>query len=137
MAANLTNKGQEIAIAGSTAPNGGIANLAVALRLYAGTSAPSKSGAGFNQLVAGNGYPVGGWVISRASWTLTLSSGDRRATLSQISLTASGPISLIAGAYMVNAAGEVLGWWETAALYNMFAGDTIRLNLFLQSLPSA
>lgn len=137
MASNLTNKGQEIAVAGATAPTGGVANLAVALRLYDGTSLPTKSGVGFNQLVAGNGYPAGGWPISRADWTLTLSGGDRRITLAQRNLVAAGPISLLAGAYIVNAAGEVLAWWETASLYNMFAGDTIRIDLFLQALPSA
>jgi hypothetical protein len=128
MANNLTNLGQEYCLLGTNTPNGGIANLAAFIRLLAVGSVPDKNGSGFNQVAAGNGYPAGGFAISRPNWTLVLQSGDNLIRLVDILITAAGgSIPNIAGAYIVNAGGLPLGWWERSAL-TLASGDSLLLD---------
>ena len=129
MAAKLTNKGQEYLLHGTATPNGGLTNLATAVRLYDNTSVPNKNGSGFVQVASGNGYPVGGTLITRASWALALNLGDQRITLADIVLTASGGnIPNIAGAYFVDAGGLVLAWWERGSSLTLGPGETLTLD---------
>lgn len=129
MAAKLTNKGQEAMLYGTATPNGGLANLAAAIRLYDGTSTPNKNGTGFVQVTAGNGYAAGGTVITRGNWTLALDSGDNKLTLNDIVITASGGnIANVAGAYLVDAANNVLAWWERVAPATLAPGEVLTLD---------
>lgn len=129
MSNSMTNRGQEYALYGTATPNGGLANLITAIRLYAVGSTPNKNGTGFNQVASGNGYPVGGFAVSRANWTLVLLGLDQAIRLGDISLTAAGgPISNIAGAYAVDGAGNVLCWWERAAGLTLNSGDVVLLD---------
>ena len=129
MANALTNKGQELALMGTATPNGGIANLATAVKLFAAGSTPNKNGTGFNEVASGNGYPVGGFLITRANWVLLLLSGDQAIRLNDILVTAvGGPIANILGAYIVDAGGNVLGWWERATSVTLAPGDDLLLD---------
>lgn len=132
----MTNKGQEYALHGTAAPNGGLANLITAIRLFAVGSTPNKNGSGFTQVAALNGYPAGGFAVTRANWTLVLLGLDQAIRLADISVTAvGGSISHIAGAYAVDGAGNVLAWWERSPALTLAPGDSVLLDdLILKAL---
>lgn len=129
MASSMANKGQEYMLMGTTTPNGGIANLATALRLYDSTSTPNKNGTGFNQLAGGNGYTTGGVAITRSNWTLGFNGADRTMVLNDITFTATGgSLVNIAGAYLVDGSNNVLAWWERASPVTLTVGQPLTLD---------
>jgi len=129
MASSLTNKGEELALYGTATPNGGLANLISAIKLYSSTSTPNKNGTGFTEVAAGNGYPVGGYATTRANWTWSVVSGNGKIVRADINVAASGgSIPGIGGAYAINAAGDVLGWWERTSPITLAPGESINFD---------
>ncbi len=124
MANSLTHKGEELALKKSP---GSVAYLATAVRLFTGASAPDKDGTGFSEVANGNGYTTGGQVITQANWTYTALTS--KITLADQVWTASGgSIANVRGAYIVNAGGDVLAWWELTSAITLASGDTITLD---------
>lgn len=124
MANSLTNLGQDYALKGDGA-DGSLARLATALRLYDNTSTPAVDGTGFVEVANGNGYTTGGIAIGVGDWTLSTDAGNRKSTLADQVWTASGgSISNIAGAYLTDAGGNVLAWWERVSAITIASGDT-------------
>ncbi len=135
MASSLTNLGQEYMLMGTATPNGGIANLGVALRLYDNTSTPDKPAAGFVEVANGGGYTTGGIAVVRADWTMSLVTGNEQIVLSDKVWTASGGgIANIAGAYLTETGGAVLAWWERSTAITLAAGDTLTGHLLTIAL---
>lgn len=129
MANSLTNKGQEYALFGTVAPNGGLVNMITAIRLYAVGSVPVKNGSGFVEVANGNGYVAGGYAVARPNWALFLLGADQAVRLNDILVTAvGGSISNILGAYAVDAGGNALAWWERASGVTLVPGDTLLLD---------
>lgn len=132
MANQLTRKGVEtlleLASGGSTsAGESGIAFAATKIILMHSSSTPTSNptdatfgaiGAGgkdFFEVATGNGYTAGGNAIDETNWAYDAANG--RITLDDYTWTASGgTIAGIAGAFLANAADEVLGYWERTAL---------------------
>lgn len=126
MANSLTHKGEELALKSPTS-TGSIARIATAVRLFTGTSAPDKDGTGFTEVANGNGYTTGGKSITEANWTYTALTS--KITLADQVWTASGgSIENVKGAYIVNAGGDVLAWWELTTAITLASGDTITLD---------
>jgi len=118
-----TYKGEELEIYG-TASDGGFSRLATKLKLYKNTSTPAKDGTGFVQVVNGNGYTTGGKTISRANWLYL--SGPSRITLDdQVWTAGGGTIPDIAGAYLTNAADEVMAWWARDTVLTLLDGESV------------
>ncbi len=129
MANSLTNKGQEYCLYGTATPNGSLANLGTKLKLYDSTSTPNKNGTGFVEVANGNGYTTGGVAIVRADYALSLDTGNQKVQIADKVFTASGGSILnIAGAYLTDAADNVLAWWERSAAITIASGDTLTLD---------
>jgi hypothetical protein len=133
MANSLTNYGQQVALfsdknraSGSATNNGGVAQLGTSLRLYGSTSTPNVDGTGFVEVANGNGYTTGGATLTTASYTLSLSSGSAQVIITDHTWTASGgTIPNVNGAYLTDASGNVLAWWERATATTLADGDTL------------
>ncbi len=126
MASSLTNLGEQYALYGTATPNGGLANLIAAIRLYDSTSTPAKAGTGFNQVAAANGYPVGGYTTTRGNWTYSVAAGLGGIVRADLVLAASGgSIPNIAGAYAVDASNNVLCWWERSSPITLASGESL------------
>jgi hypothetical protein len=124
MANSLTSLGQDYALKGDGA-DGALARLATALRLYDSTSVPVWAGTGFVEVANANGYTTGGISIGVADWTLATDSGNRKMTLgNQVWTAAGGSIADILGAYLTDAGGNVLAWWERPSAITIASGDT-------------
>jgi hypothetical protein len=123
MASSLTYLGEKYALFGDGASNGSIARLATSLRLY--TTAPTKAGGGVE--ATGPGYASIG--ITTADWTPTPVPGPgvpMQIKLTNKTWTATGDIPNVAGAYLTDAGGNVVCWWErSAGAVSMVAGDTL------------
>jgi hypothetical protein len=118
-----TYKGEELEIYGS-ASDGGFARMATKLKLYKSGSTPAKDGTGFTEVDPGYGYTTGGKAVSRANWAYL--SGPSRITLAdQVWTAAGGSIPDIAGAYLTNAADEVMAWWERTPPLTLLDGESI------------
>lgn len=131
MSNSLTQKGQDYALYGDGSPgsDGGLARLAAFVKLYDSSSTPNKNGTGFNEVANGNGYTTGGIAISLSDWTLGSNGSDRKITLANKVWTASGgQILNVAGAYLTDASGNVLGWWERSPAATLNPGDTLTLS---------
>lgn len=116
MANSMTQMGQTYALYGTATPNGGIANLAAKLKLMSGASTPNVNGTGFTEVASGNGYPSGGWAITRASWSLVTIGSSKGIQLANQPVVASGGnIPNVAGCWVEDASGNVLAWWERTA----------------------
>ena len=131
MANSLTYKGEEIALKRPAAPSdkGSVAYAATHVRLFEGTSVPDKDSLVmvFDEISDGNGYTTGGKTITEADWTYD--SDNSKITLADQVWTASGgSIESIAGAYIVNAGGDVLAWWELTGPITLASGDDITLD---------
>lgn len=128
MSNSLTNMGQQVALLGTATPNGGIANLATKLKLMSGSSTPAVDGTGFVEVAAGNGYPSGGWAITRGSWSGGLIGSNYAITLADQAVVASGGnIPNVAGAYITDVSGNVLAWWERSAS-TITPGDDVTIH---------
>jgi hypothetical protein len=124
MANSLTHKGEELALKKSP---GSIAYLATAVRLFKGDSAPDKDGTGFNEVADGNGYTTGGQAIDETDWTY--SALNSKMTLAdQVWNASGGSIENVKGAYLVNAGGDVLAWWELTTAVTLASGDDLTLD---------
>jgi len=123
MTATKTYRGEELEIYG-TASDGGFARLAVKIKLYKNTSTPAKDGTGFVEVVNGNGYITGGKTISRANWTY-LSGPSHIVLEDQVWTAAGGSIPDIAGAYLTNAADEVMAWWDRSTALTLLDGESV------------
>lgn len=135
MANSFTNKGQELMLFGTAAPNGSIANLGTKIKLYDNTSVPVKAGTGFVEVANGNGYTTGGQALVRADYSLSLVGGNQVITVANKLWTASGgAISNIAGAFLTDASNNVLAWWERSSSITIGAGDTITLDTLTLSI---
>lgn len=129
MANSLTHKGEEYALFGDGAGDGSLARLATEVRLYKDTSVPDKDGTGFTEVDNGNGYTTGGIAITVADWTFSVVSDYGRIQLDDQIWTASGgQIPDIAGAYLTDAGGNVLAWWERSSVVTLDDGDTLTLD---------
>ena len=109
----LTYKGEEYMLIGDGSSNGSFARKAAKLKLY--TTAPAdKTGAGVVELADGNGYTTGGIAITVADWSYT--SEPSRIVLADKLWTASGlgGMAGVAGAYITDAADNVLMWQPRA-----------------------
>lgn len=121
---SLTLTGQNACLIG-----GGLANVAVTLRLYASASSPSKNGTGFIEIPAGNGYSTGGKTIAAGNWTAETVSNNRRIRLADQSwIAAGGSIVNIAGAFLCDAGGNALAWFELPQVTTILNGDTLILD---------
>jgi hypothetical protein len=129
MANALTNLGQEIALFndqnGANTNNGGIVKSAARLKMYKNTSTPNKNGTGFNEVDNGNGYTTAGVAITPSDWTMSVVGGNAQVQLADKTWTAvGGQIANIAGAYITDADGRVLAWWERATVMTLNDGDS-------------
>ncbi len=124
MANSLTYAGQDAAFYGGTG-DGGFARTATKLKLYTSASTPAKDGTGFTEVANGNGYLTNGIAITRSDWTAETDSLNRRIRLANKVWTASGgSIANIAGAYVTDAADNVLAWFERSSPITIASGDT-------------
>jgi hypothetical protein len=127
MANSLTYKGEEYALNGDGASDGGVARKATKVKLYQSGSTPAKDGTGFTEVANGNGYTTGGHAITTVDWTYD--SLNSKITLADQVWTASGgSISNIAGAYITDAADAVMAWWERASAITLASGDSLTLD---------
>lgn len=139
MANSVTYKGEEYGLIGDGVSDGSIARLATAIRLYQGVaSSPAKDGAEgveFVEVVSNtNGYTTGGVAITVANWTYSLSPNSRIVLDDQVWTAGPNPILDVGGAYLVDAANNVLAWWERPIFSDFTAGDTLTLNdLFIET----
>ncbi|MFN3925628.1 MAG: hypothetical protein ACK4K6_18625, partial [Pseudarthrobacter sp.] len=105
------------------ASNGALARLATHLRLY--TAAPTKAGGGTE--ASGGGYAA--IAISVVDWTFTPSPGvgnPMQIKLANKVWTATGTIANVAGAYITDASGNPLAWWErSGGAVTLANGDTL------------
>ena len=128
----LTNLGEQIMLMGNapvTPTDGGLARLAVAVRLFKSTSVPNKDGTGFVEVDNGNGYVSGGQAVVLGNWTFSVVVTNGQIQLVDKSWTAvGGNISNVAGAYLVDAGGNALAWWERTTPVTLLPGDTITLD---------
>ena len=133
---SLTFFGMQAALLGTNVVAGSaIANIAQSLRLYTSASSPSKlAGTGsyagsvyFTEVANGNGYATGGVIINSNSWTFSNDGTNGLLTLANQTWTASGgSIVNIAGAYIADGSGNVLGWFErTAGTVTIASGDQL------------
>jgi len=128
MSNSLTNLGQQVALFndqnGANTNTGGIVKVAARLKLYKSTSTPSKAGTGFNEVDNGNGYTTGGIAITTADWTMSVVSGNAQVQLADKTWSAvGGQIANIAGAYITDADGRVIAWWERTTVMTLNDGD--------------
>ena len=134
MASSLTYKGEEYMLNGDGSSDGGMARLAVKVKLYANGSAPAKDGSGMVEVVNGNGYVTGGNALIATNFTYA--SAPSRITLDDQTWTASGgSIANIAGAYITDASDNVLAWFERSSLLTLDDGDSITLDDLTIRLP--
>jgi len=109
---------------------GGIANNAVALRLYQTSSTPQINGQGFVEVASGNGYTTGGIPITKANWTVSQGASGQQIVLADQSWSASGgTIPNVAGAYLTDVGGNVLAWWAFAAPLTVPNLGTLQVHL--------
>ncbi len=128
--AQLTYLGQQYALRGNgVSTNGGIYNLATQLRLYRNDSIPSPAGTGFVPITPGSGYAA--WTITSGDWVVGVTAGAYRMTLTTRSVMASGVISGIAGAYLLDAANAPLAWWDRSPLTLQPGGVMILSGLYI------
>jgi len=133
---SLTFFGMQAALLGTNVVAGSaIANIAASLRLYTSASSPSKlAGTGsyagaayFTEAANTNGYTAGGVTINSNSWTFSNDGTNGLLTLANETWTATGGgIASIAGAYIADGTGNVLGWFErTAGTVTIASGDQL------------
>lgn len=122
--------GLQYALKGTGTPNGGIANLATAVKLYASSSTPAKDGTGFTEVSNGNGYTTGGNAITTSNWTFTNDGTNGNLQLADQTWTASGGnIANVLGAYITDTSGNVLAWWpRTAGAVTQSPPDSVILD---------
>lgn len=124
MPSQLTYKGELACLLGN-GTDGGLARLATAIKLYRSTSTPAKDGTGFVEVANGFGYTTGGIAITVANWAAT-TPPPQGAKLDDKSWVATGgSIADVAGAYLCDAAGDVLMWAESTEVRTYAAGETI------------
>jgi hypothetical protein len=129
MANSLTNDGEEFALFGDGVGDGSIARLATAVRLFDSTSTPAKNGTGFVEVANGNGYVTGGQAITVADWTFSVVSMNGQIVLDDFVWTAvGGNISNIKGAYITDASGNELAWWERTTAVTLTPGDSLTVD---------
>lgn len=131
MANSLTHKGAEYMLHGNTEDadnNGGLTRLATHIRLFKSDSVPNKNGTGFVEVDDGAGYSAGGIAITVADWTFSVVGSQPQVVLDNKQWAAmGGDIENVAGAYLVDAAGNVLVWWEIEVV-TVEDGDTFSVN---------
>lgn len=128
MASYLTNLGKDAVLKGHSS-DGAFARLAAALRLYTTDSTPAVDGSGFVEVPTGLGYPAGGIAIDTTQWTLESFSGKRRIRLNSLSFIATGgSLDNIAGAYITDAQGNVLAWFEHGVPITILNNDTFTVD---------
>lgn len=112
----FTTFGFSAALKGTGTPNGSIANIATAIKLYTSASSPAKDGTGFTEVANGNGYTTGGIAITTADWGYSFDGTNGNLLLASKTWTASGGnIANVAGAYITDTSGNVLAWWDRAS----------------------
>ncbi len=124
----ITNKGQEYALRGDGTSDGSLARKAAFVHLYVSGSVPHKVAASATWTEAtGGGYTAK--PISVLDWTLSLDAGDQKIALPdqvwQITLT---PMPNVLGAYLTDAAGNVLAWFERSTAITVIAGDQLTVS---------
>lgn len=126
---SLTNKGEQWSLLGNGTA-GSIARLATAIRLYTSASVPTKAGVegvDFIQLANGGGYTSGGKTVAVGDWTGGLVGSNYGITLADQTWTGTGSgMPSIAGAYLVDAANNVLAWWSRSTV-SVPSGQTFTL----------
>lgn len=132
MANSLTYYGQAVMLrkdatayrtSGSETNVGGFAKLGLRLRLYTSASTPAKTAGTFVE-ATGGGYAAK--TIAESDWTLSTVSGNVQAQLTDQTWTATGgSVANIAGAYVTDTDGNVMGWWERSSAVTLADGDSI------------
>jgi hypothetical protein len=132
MANSLTYYGQAVMLrkdatayrtSGSETNVGGFAKLALRLRLYTSASTPAKTAGSF---VEASGGSYAAKTIAESDWVLSTVSSNVQLQLNDQTWTASGgSIANIAGAYVTDTDGNVMGWWERASALTLADGDSI------------
>lgn len=144
MANSLTYYGQAVCLfkdirtipnfaTGNTTNAGGFAKIAARLRLYLATSNPAKSGGAFTEVTYTNLLQIDGSSpavytsipISETDWTTGYASGNFEIKLTDMGWLATGVVSNIGGAYITDANGNVMAWFERATPVTLSSGDKI------------
>lgn len=81
------------------------------------------SGAEFKELASGNGYTAGGLAITDASYTYD--AANSQVVIADQIWTATGTLSGVGGAALVDAAGTVLAYWSRTSV-NVSSGQTVQ-----------
>lgn len=136
MPGQYTYKGEGYALIGNGS-DGSLARLTTRLKLYRSSSTPAKDGSGFTEVANGNGYLTGGLPIVVGNWTLKTPPPARIQLADQSWVAAGGSIADVAGAFITDAAGDVLGWAEAAEVRTYAAGETILVDDLTFGLQSA
>lgn len=124
MAASWTYFGFQMALIGNGS-NGGLGRVATKARLYLSTSTPNiDQTVGVWNEVVGGGYTARS--ITATDWTYT--PNPSRIVLTDIIWSLTGSLSGVAGAYITDALGNVLAWWEKTPIVNPNAGDLVLLD---------
>lgn len=128
---DFTYWGVQYALFGNNASDGSIARMASAIKLYTAASVPKRTGVegiDFLEVADGNGYAAGGHAIDVTNWQWSISAGKGRITLADQTWTATtGPIANVAGSYLVDQWGRVLGWWERQP-FSALAGEPLTIS---------
>lgn len=112
-------------VAGTAGNVGGFSKVAARLKLYTSASTPSKSVglAAFTE-ASGGGYAAK--TIAEGDWTASLSSGNYQIQLADQTWTATGgSIANVAGAYITDASGNVMAWFERGSTVTINDGEDI------------
>lgn len=116
-----THDGQDAALYGA-----GLRNVVTHLRLYDTTSTPAEDGTGFVEC-SGGGYAAK--AISAPNWTAVTVSTHRGIRLADQVFTASGgAIANIAGLYITDTGGNVLGWVARTAPLTLADGESLTID---------
>lgn len=143
MANSLTYYGQAVCLfkdirtitnftTGSTTNTGGFAKIAARLRLYLATSSPNKDGGTFNEVAYANLQIDGSSpavysaiTIAEADWTTSTTNGNFEIKLNDMGWLATGAVANIGGAYITDANGNVMAWFERSSPVTLASGDKI------------
>ncbi len=124
MTASWTYYGFRMALIGN-GTNGGAARIATRARLYLSTSTPNiDETVGVWHEVSGSGYAPR--AITHTDWAYT--SNPSRIVLADIIWPFAGNVNGIAGAFITDALGKVMAWWDKIPVINMNPGDSVVLD---------
>lgn len=148
MTASLTNYGQRVALhkdnrnaplVGTPTGLGGIIKVATRIKLYTSASVPGKAdsqatpgGGAFIEVANGNGYTTAGLALIEADWTYSVVGGNAQYQLTDKQWNAiGGQVLNVAGAFITDADGNVMAWWERGSTVTLNDGESIKADDFV------